>query len=97
MTKFSYLPDSKELPRIHTPTLGTYLPGLRRARIVSGLSQASLAREAQVSPTTVQQLEKLRRGGYPKTIRKLSQALNVEPLDLMPQLRSHAREGDGHA
>ncbi len=84
MTKFDHLPDSSVLPRIHPPIKsGIYLPGLRIARIVSGLSQADLAREAQVSPTTIQQLEKLRRGAYSKTIRRLSGALGVKPVDLM--------------
>ncbi len=82
-TNFAHLPDPKELPRIYPVKSGIYLPGLRTARIVSGLSQAHLAREAHVSPTTVQQLEKMRRGAYSKTIRRLSGALGVKPIDLM--------------
>ncbi len=98
ITNYDHLPDPTVLPRIHPPLKsGIYLPGLRIARIVSGLSQADLAREAQVSPTTVQRLEKLHRGAYPKTIRKLSGALNVDPLDLMPQLRTSRTGDDSHA
>jgi len=85
MTKFDHLPDATELPRICTIRLGTYLPGLRMARLISGLSQADLAREASVGTTTVHELERVRRGAYPKTIRKLSGALGVKPIDLMFQ------------
>ncbi len=98
MTKFDHLPDSSVLPRIHPPAKsGIYLPGLRTARIVSGLSQADLAREAQVSPTTAQQLEKMHRGAYSKTIRKLSQALGVKPLDLMIRPATYTIGDDSHA
>jgi len=97
MTKFDHLPDPKEFPRIHPHKTGIYLPGLRTARIISGLSQADLAREAHVGPTTVQQLERLRRGAYSKTIRKLSGALGVKPIDLMcPDPRTQMRSDDDH-
>jgi hypothetical protein len=36
-----------------------------------------------VAHTTVQQLESLRRGAYPQTLRKLATALRVEPKDLL--------------
>lgn len=85
MTKIDHLPDPTVLPRIYPFRSGIYLPGLRTARIVYGLSQAALAEEAHVAPTTVQELERMRRGAYPMTIRKLSQALGVKPLDLMIQ------------
>jgi hypothetical protein len=35
------------------------------------------------SQTTIRSLEALRRGAYPKTIRKLAEALEVSPADLI--------------
>ena len=62
---------------------GTRLPGLAAQRMRRALTQRHLAEMAGVAHTTVQQLESLRRGGYPQTIRRLSSALGVEPEELM--------------
>lgn len=61
-----------------TPLLG--LAAHRRRR---GLTQRQLGELAGVAHTTVQQLESLRRGAYPHSIRKLAIALGVEPMDLV--------------
>jgi len=96
-TNFDRLPGPEEFPPIHPQKSGIYLPGLRTARIVCGLSQADLAREAHVGTTTVHQLELMRRGAYPKTIRKLSGALRVKPIDLMCPDPVTRTKGDDHA
>jgi transcriptional regulator with XRE-family HTH domain len=60
----------------------TRLPGLAAHRRRRGLTQRQLGELAGVAHTTVQQLESLRRGAYPQTLRKLALALKVEPKDL---------------
>ena len=59
------------------------LPGLVVHRRRRGLTQRQLGELASVAHTTVQNLESLRRGAYPKTLRKLAIALSVEPKDLL--------------
>ena len=62
----------------------TSLPGLathRRRR--RGLTQRQLGELAGVAHTTVQQLESLRRGAYPQTLRKLATALGITPEELL--------------
>ena len=61
----------------------TPLPALAEHRRRQGLTQRQLAQLAGVGHTTVQQLESLRRGAYPKTIQRLALALKVEPKDLL--------------
>jgi transcriptional regulator with XRE-family HTH domain len=61
----------------------TPLPGLAAHRRRRGLTQRQLGKRAGVAHTTVQQLESLRRGAYPQTIRKLANALGVEPTELV--------------
>jgi transcriptional regulator with XRE-family HTH domain len=61
----------------------TPLPGLGAHRQRRGLTQRQLGELAGVAHTTVQQLESLRRGAYPQTLRKLAIALRVEPKDLL--------------
>jgi transcriptional regulator with XRE-family HTH domain len=61
----------------------TPLPGLAAHRRKKGLTQRQLGELAGVAHTTVQQLESLTRGAYPKTIRKLALALRVEPKELL--------------
>jgi DNA-binding XRE family transcriptional regulator len=53
------------------------LPGLWACRLAAGLSQRQLAQIIRSSQTTVRELERERRGAYPKTIRKLCIALEV--------------------
>jgi transcriptional regulator with XRE-family HTH domain len=61
----------------------TLLPGLAAHRYRRGLTQRQLGELAGVAHTTVQQLETLKRGAYPQTLRKLAIALGVEPKDLL--------------
>ena len=61
----------------------TSLPALAVHRRQRGLTQRQLGELASVAHTTVQQLESLRRGAYPQTLRKLATALRVEPKDLL--------------
>jgi transcriptional regulator with XRE-family HTH domain len=61
----------------------TPLPALGAHRRRGGLTQRQLGELAGVAHTTVQQLESLRRGAYPQTLRKLALALSVEPKDLL--------------
>jgi transcriptional regulator with XRE-family HTH domain len=61
----------------------TPLPGLAAHRRRRGLTQRQLGELAGVAHTTVQQLESLKRGAYPQSVRKLALALRVEPKDLL--------------
>jgi transcriptional regulator with XRE-family HTH domain len=61
----------------------TSLPALAAHRRRGGLTQRQLGELAGVAHTTVQQLESLKRGAYPQTLRKLAIALSVEPKDLL--------------
>ena len=61
----------------------TPLPGLAAHRRKRGLTQRQLGELAGVAHTTVQQLESLKRGAYPQSVRKLALALSVEPKDLL--------------
>ena len=59
------------------------LPGLRQARQRSGLTQRELGALAGVGKGTVSELEAGRRGAYPRTIRRLAEALGTKVADLM--------------
>jgi transcriptional regulator with XRE-family HTH domain len=61
----------------------TPLPGLAAHRRQRGLTQRQLGELAGVAHTTVQQLESLKRGAYPQTLRKLATALGVTPEELL--------------
>jgi transcriptional regulator with XRE-family HTH domain len=61
----------------------TPLPGLAAHRRRRGLTQRQLGQLASVAHTTVQQLETLRRGAYPQTLRKLATALGVALEELL--------------
>jgi transcriptional regulator with XRE-family HTH domain len=61
----------------------TLLPALAAHRRKNGLTQRQLGEISGVAHTTVQRLESLRRGAYPKTQSKLAAALGVEPKDLL--------------
>ena len=62
---------------------------LLRLREERALSQRDLARMADVAQATVGQIERGERNAQPRTIRKLAEALEVEPRELM------RRSGDG--
>ena len=68
---------------------GVHLARLRSVRQRRGLTQRELAALAQTGQQTVCRLETLRRGAYPKTIRKLASAHEVPPAELM---RDHRAE-----
>jgi DNA-binding XRE family transcriptional regulator len=76
---------------------GILLPGLRAARIAEGLSQRDLAKMIGASQRTICELENQTRGAYPKTIRRLSKALKLEPLHLTfhPETVAAACQADG--
>ncbi|HZB10427.1 MAG TPA: helix-turn-helix transcriptional regulator [Rubrobacter sp.] len=59
------------------------LPGLAAHRRKRGLTQRQLGELAGVAHTTVQQLESLKRGAYPQTLRKLASALGIAPEELL--------------
>jgi transcriptional regulator with XRE-family HTH domain len=56
---------------------------LRALRKESALSQRDLARVSGVAPVTISELERGVREAQPRTIRKLAEALGVEPRELM--------------
>ncbi len=56
---------------------------LRRLRRERALSQEDLERITGVAQATISDLEKERRQARPSTLRKLSEALEVEPKQLM--------------
>jgi transcriptional regulator with XRE-family HTH domain len=61
----------------------TPLLSLATHRRRRGLTQRQLGELAGVAHTTVQQLESLRRGAYPQTLRKLASALGLVPEELL--------------
>lgn len=67
----------------YTQGRSTQLPGLATHRRRHGLTQRQPGELAGVAHTTVQRLESLGRGAYPRTVRKLATALGVEPADLV--------------
>ena len=62
---------------------GLLLHGLWACRAATGLTQKDLAATVGTSQGTIHDLERLLRGAYPKTIRRLCAALEVEPADLI--------------
>ena len=66
------------MPRVD----GEKLRALREARF---LSHRDLARRASVSPTTILNLEAERVEAQRRTIRKLAEALDVEPHELVKE------------
>jgi DNA-binding Xre family transcriptional regulator len=71
--RFGSAPNSRGFP----------LPGLWACRAAAGLTQRDLAERVGTSQGTVHDLECLMRGAYPKTIKKLCTALEVDPADLL--------------
>ena len=66
-----------------TNSRGLLIPGLWACRIAVGLSQRDLAMAIGSNQATIHELERSLRSAYPKTVRKLCEALNVEPADLL--------------
>jgi DNA-binding XRE family transcriptional regulator len=64
---------------------GARLLGLKMLRRRRGMTQRELAEAADISQTTVYELEAGRRGAYPKTVRRLARGLKVEVEDLVGQ------------
>jgi DNA-binding XRE family transcriptional regulator len=61
------------------------LPGLRQTRQRSGLTQRELGTLAGVGKGTVFELEVGRRGAYPRTVRRLAEALETEISNLVKE------------
>jgi DNA-binding XRE family transcriptional regulator len=62
---------------------GAFLPGLFACRMAAGVSQAELAERAQVARTTIRSLESGDRRAQATTFRRISEALDVTPADLL--------------
>jgi len=62
--------------------------GLRELRAEHVLSQQDLAERAQVSKTTIVHIEAGRSQPYPSTVRKIAAALDMEPREVLHQLRA---------
>ena len=75
--------DQRHEPTRTYSNRGIPLPGLRPARQRLGLTQRQLASRASMGQGTVTKLERMERGAYPKTLRKLAVALGVPPADLV--------------
>jgi transcriptional regulator with XRE-family HTH domain len=58
---------------------------LRRFRELRALSQRELAARARLSVTTVNRIETMQRRPMPRTIRKLAEALDVTPEELLAE------------
>ncbi len=59
------------------------LPGLRYERHAAGLSQEELAERSSVHRDSIQKLETGHRPARPITIKKLADALGVDPRKLL--------------
>lgn len=59
---------------------------LRQIRLEQALSQRDLSRMTGVAHDSISQLETGKREAQPKTIRKLAEALEVEPKELMESI-----------
>jgi transcriptional regulator with XRE-family HTH domain len=51
--------------------------------MMAALTQRELAERIGSSPGTISDLENARRAAFPRTIRRLSRALDVEPAELI--------------
>jgi len=58
---------------------------LRRFRELRALSQRELAARARLSVTTVNRIETMQRRPMPRTVRKLAEALDVTPEELLAE------------
>ncbi len=60
-------------------------PRLRRIRRERALSQRELSRVTGVAFDTISRLETGKQQAQPRTIRKLAEALSVDPASLVPE------------
>ena len=74
-----------ETTRSGNTSRSTRLPGLRAARQKRGLTQRELAALAGTGAGTVADLESGRRGAYPRTIRRIADALNTDVEHLIEE------------
>ncbi len=58
------------------------LPGLKRHRILAGLTQQELAERAGMHRASIAALEKTKHPARPRTLKKLADALGVRTQDL---------------
>lgn len=58
------------------------LPGLKRHRILAGLTQQELAERAGMHRATIAALENTKHPARPRTLKKLADALGVRTQDL---------------
>jgi transcriptional regulator with XRE-family HTH domain len=58
------------------------LPGLKRHRVLAGLTQEELAERAGVHRVSVVEIERGKRPARPRTLKKLADALGVSTRDL---------------
>jgi len=61
---------------------------LRRLRRERALSQRELSRMTRIAFDTISRLETGKQRAQPRTIRKLSEALGVEPKELMKEVNN---------
>jgi DNA-binding XRE family transcriptional regulator len=73
----------KKGARSHNGGRSYLLQGLWACRQAAGLTQKQLAEAMGSSQTTVRKLERLSRGAYPSTIRRLCSVLEVTTEDLL--------------
>src|SRR5829696_627370 len=71
------------------------LPELRGLRERANLTQHELAERSRVGRTTIAGLESGRRNAQPKTVRKLADALGVEPAALYSMKHTLGLSGPG--
>jgi DNA-binding XRE family transcriptional regulator len=62
---------------------GIALPRLKDMRKRAALTQVELANLAGVSPSTIRALESSERAAHPRTVRRIAEAIEIEPQDLM--------------
>jgi transcriptional regulator with XRE-family HTH domain len=65
---------------------------LRELRLQRMLSQSELAKMARTTQATISGFERSRRTAQPKTVRKLADALGVEPRELVAATQEEEEE-----
>ena len=78
-------PEAQKAPESGNRRRSTRLPGLRAARQKRGLTQRELAALAGTGANTVAEIESGRRGGYPKTVRRIADALDTDVTRLIEE------------